>query len=106
MIKLTRFNLIRHNSLRLNSVAKEFYIPESYDDLATLIKSLNDSKKRFHILASGSNVLLKPIINTPVIYVGKLDTTLNYIKETNTVVAGCSVKIQSFINFLADNNLG
>jgi UDP-N-acetylmuramate dehydrogenase len=31
---------------------------------------------------------------------------LNYFEETNTVVAGCSVKIQTLINFLADNNLG
>ena len=106
MTELTDFNLIKHNSLRLHSIAKQLYIPESYDDLATLMKSFSNGKKRFYILSSGSNVLLKPIIKTPVIYLGRLDTTLEYIRETNTVVAGCSVKIQTLINFLAENNLG
>ncbi len=35
----------------------------------------------------------------------ELDKTLYYDKQTNIVVAGCSVKIQTLINFLADNNL-
>ncbi len=105
MITSKQFNLTKHNNLRLNSIAREFYIPESYNDLTT-IKLLNDRKERFYILSSGSNVLLKPFIKTPVIYLMELDKTLSYNKETNTVVAGCSVKIQTLINFLADNNLG
>lgn len=103
---LKDFNLVNHNNIRLNSIAKEFFIPENYDDLTALLKLLNGRKNHFYILSAGSNVLLKPLIKTPVVYLMQLDNTLHYDKKTNTVVSGCSVKIQTLINFLADNNLG
>ncbi len=89
------FDLIKYNNIRLNSIAREFYIPENYDDLKALLKLLNDRKERFYILSSGSNVLLRPFIKTPVIYMMELDKTLYYDKQTNIVVAGCSVKIRT-----------
>lgn len=100
------FDLVKYNNIRLNSIAKEFYIPENYEDLTTLLNLLNDRKDQFYILSGGSDILLKPLIKTPIIYLTELDKTLYYDKETSTGVSGCSVKIQTLINFLADNNLG
>src|SRR5215213_5675899 len=92
------FNLIKHNNLRLNSIAKEFFIPENYEELTAVVTALHDRKTGFHILSGGSNVLLKPVIKTPIICLADLDNTLLYDKESNTVVAGCSIKIQTLIN--------
>ena len=103
---LKDYNLTKHNNLRLQSVAKEFYVPESYEELKNIIRELNERKTIFQILSGGSNVLVKPVVKTPVISLTEVDKTLSYDKASNTVVAGCSVKIQTFINFLADNDLG
>lgn len=106
MVCYERFNLQKHNNLRLNSVAEKFYIPESKDGLIELLKLFKSENQNFYFLSGGSNVLLKPSIKSPIIFVQEVDKTLSYYPETNTVVSGCSVKIQTLINFLADNSLG
>jgi len=57
------FSLKQFNSFRLQSLAIEVYFPESIEDLTDLLNKIDS----FHLLAGGTNVILKPELNRVII---------------------------------------
>lgn len=94
-------DLYSQNTMRLHSIADVVYYPESYYELQELIKQKED----FLILAAGSNVILPPKLSRPVISLMSLNNRLDLLDD-GRVCAGCSVRIQKLIKFLAQNNQG
>ena len=104
MKKEQDFDLYKHNTMRLHSVAKCYYEPESVIELQRLVKVLKDSHKDYLLLGGGSNVLLPPKINRTVIGTGKLDKGI--VIEDNKVICGTSVRIQNLIRTCQKSSLG
>lgn len=100
MLIENKYNLLRHNTMRLNSVAKEFYQPETISEFCELCNRLKDK----YILSGGSNVLLPPEVETPVISMMNLNNELSM--RNGEIYVGCSVRIQKLINFCKENEVG
>lgn len=99
------YNLKKYNTMRLNSIASDFYIPVNRDELISCISNLNESKQKYYTLSAGSNVIISEYIKSPIIYLMKLDDSLK-INNEGLIECGCSVRIQKLIRFLQKNNLG
>ena len=50
-------NLIKYNSLKINSISKMFINVKSIDKLRTLLSFLNENKIKYFVLGNGSNTL-------------------------------------------------
>ena len=70
------FQLKKHNSFRLNSIAKEIWFPETLKELQDIIIKLKNQK--FEILSGGTNVLLNPKIDR-VICLKSMPKYLNFL---------------------------
>lgn len=74
------FQLTNFNTLKINSTAREFYMPDNYGELITLVKKLKKNDKTPIILGCGSNVLFSSKgVNSPVIYTGKMTSVFNMV---------------------------
>ena len=78
------------------------YYPENYNDLLDLKEVFQSDCV---ILSAGSNVLLPPRLQKPVVSLMSLNNRID-IKENGSVYVGCSVKVQKLIKFLQSNKLG
>lgn len=104
MIKEKNKQLKMYNTFHINAQAKNFYIPESEEELLELIKNLENEK--YYIISGGSNILLRDdIIYDNIIYMKKVDE-----KKINLLNGkfyfGASNRIQNVINFLNQNEYG
>lgn len=89
------FQLTNFNTLKINSTAKSFYLPDNYGELITLLKKFKDTKP--FILGNGSNILFSSNgIDIPVIYTGRIKAMFA-IGKTLTVEAG--VKTQALSKY-------
>lgn len=94
--------LANHVTIRIGGVAKNYYIPESVDELLTLIEKIDD----YYIISGGSNLLIndsKEFEN--VISMEKVDLSISMIND-EFVYVGASVRIQKVINQLREWNFG
>lgn len=96
------FDLFFQNTMRLHSIADNVYYPESFDELNGLIKQFGSNCL---IIAAGSNLILPPQVHKPVISLMQLNDRIELL-EDGRVIVGCSVRIQKFIRFLQQNNMG
>lgn len=91
--------------MRLHSIAKDYYEPESLEELLSLLQDREVFLKgNFYILGGGSNLLMPPIIKKPVVSIGSIDKSI--IVDGNHVICGASVKIQTFIREMQKYGLG
>lgn len=94
-------SLKKYTTLKLGGIGKNFYIPESIDDLVAITKKIKD----YYIIANGSNLLINDKkIYENVIYMNKMNRTLSF--NNGIIEAGASIKIQELINFSNKNNYG
>lgn len=99
------YDLYKHNSMRLHSIAEDYYEPESLEELLSLLQDREVFLKgNFYILGGGSNLLMPPIIKKPVVSIGSIDNSI--IVDGNHVSCGASVKIQTFIREMQKYGLG
>lgn len=99
------YDLYKHNSMRLHSIAEDYYEPESAEELLLLLTEHKVFQKgNFYILGGGSNVLMPPVIKRPVISVGSIDKSIDV--DGNCVKCGASVRIQAFIREMQRLGLG
>ena len=98
-------DLYKYNTMRLHSIAKVMYIPESLEELIIIIKELRDLNIDFHILAAGSKIIFSDEVVTPIINVMFFARDVEYM-GSNEIQCGASVRIQSLISKLKTYSLG
>lgn len=97
-------DLTNKNTMHLRATAQKFFIPENEKELQKLLIQLKDEK--YFILSGGSNLLLDDsIIYDNVIYMGKVDTSLEKIGEEKFYI-GASNKISVVINYINSQGCG
>lgn len=97
MIKQENVNLASKTTFKIGGIAKNFYIPESDEDLVKLVETIKHNDEKFYILSGGSNLLINDEkIFTNVIYMEKVDTTIKII-EDGVFYIGASNRIQNVI---------
>lgn len=94
-------DLFKFSTMRTHSIASVMYTPHSTMEL---IEAVKECKEDCYFLGGGSNIVFASRVEKPIINLMELNETLEYNGET--VVAGCSVRIQKLINFGKDNALG
>lgn len=99
MIHEENYNLVNLNTMRINSIAKDFYVLDSISEFCEFYDN-----KKIYLLSNGSNVLLPPEIELPVVSMMRLNKKLLLVNSE--IYAGCSVRIQELINFCRVNNFG
>ena len=95
-------DLFKFSTMRTHSIASVMYTPESNEEL---IQAINECKGDCYFLGSGSNIVFDDRVEKPIINLMELNDTLS-LNADGTVTAGCSVRIQKFINFGKDNAMG
>ena len=101
-IKLYKdFYLTNFNTLKIESVAKLFYIPDNYGEMISLIKKYKNENPI--ILGAGSNVLFSSKgVDEPIIHTGAMAG----IKLLNGVIeAECGVRVQALSKYALSKNL-
>lgn len=106
MIIKENLDVTKYNTLRLKSEARILYIPESMEELNSLVKNLNRANERYLILSGGSNIIMNKRIKEPIIFMRGLNTVIEYCKKDKYIKCGASVTLQQLIIFLKNNNLG
>ena len=95
------FLLTNFNTLKIDSTAKAFYMPDNYGEMISLLKKFKDVAPI--ILGNGSNILFSSLgITAPIIYTGCIKTTL-CLGSTIEVEAG--VKTQTLSKLALDKRL-
>ncbi|MBR2069276.1 MAG: UDP-N-acetylmuramate dehydrogenase [Candidatus Gastranaerophilales bacterium] len=75
------FQLTNFNTLKINSCAKLFYMPDNYGEMISLFKRFK--KDTPIVIGAGSNVLFSSLgVDKPIIYTGRLDD----IKCSNNII--------------------
>ena len=95
------FQLTNFNTLRIKSTAKEFWMPDNYGEMISLLKKFKDRNPI--VIGSGSNILFSSqTIEEPIIYTGNIKTVLNF-GELIEVEAG--IKTQTLSKLALDKGL-
>jgi len=95
------FQLTNFNTLKINSIAKLFYMPDNYGEMITLFKKYKDNCPI--VIGNGSNILLSSkIIETPIIYTGNINH-ISCINDTIEVEAG--YKTQTLSKYALEKKL-
>lgn len=87
--------LKKYTSIKIGGIAKNFYMPESTDELIEIMYNLE--KKRYHLISGGSNLLIndkKTFEN--VIHMKKVDQKIEDLGNGSYYV-GASVPIQKLL---------
>ncbi len=96
-------NLYPLNTMRLHSLATDYYEPENIEELTSLVAHLNSEGKNYHLLGGGSNIIMPPRVGI-VIALGSICNDITI--EGDYVEVGASVKIQQLIRATQTKNLG
>lgn len=78
------FDLTKHNTYRLNSVANALVSPNSMEELTSIIKILNEHNAKYFVLGNGSNIILPPYYDGVIIKLDKFNKCT--IDENETYV--------------------
>lgn len=105
MHKIENVDLYQYNTMRLRSVAKVMYFPQSKEELRELISTFKIHGEKYHLLSGGSNIVFSEFVETPIISLMKVDDTISITKD-NIVECGCSVRVQRLINSIKKEGLG
>lgn len=95
------FSLIKYNSFRLNSTAKEIWFPETLKELAKILQKLNN--KDFKVLARGTNIIMNKEIKKIICLkeMPKLSASID-----NSFIVFANTSTISFIKTVLDKNFG
>lgn len=99
------FSLVPYSTMRLQAVGTEVYEPESVEELKELAFRMASGKKTCHWLGAGSNVVFAERVETPVVSLMHVDTTVSNL-GSGRFRAGCSVRIQHLVRFAQKHGYG
>ena len=92
------FHLTNFNTLRIKSVAKQFWIPDNYGEMISLFKKFKKEKVTPIVIGNGSNILFSSKgIKQPIIYTGNIKSVFIL---GNSVEVEAGLKAQAFSTFL------
>ena len=95
------FQLTNFNTLRIKSIAKQFWLPDNSGELVSLLKKFKD--KNPIVIGNGSNILFSSKgIDEPIIHTGNIKDSLVF-GETIDVEAG--IKTQTLSKLAYDKGL-
>lgn len=95
------FQLTNFNTLRMKSIAKQFWIPDNYGEMISLFKKLKDENPI--VIGNGSNVLFSSKgIKQPIIYTGNIKSSFVI---GNTIEAEAGIKTQALSKIAYDKGL-
>ncbi len=95
-------DLYKFSTMRTHSIASVMYTPRNVDELR---EAIIDCRGKCNFLGGGSNVVFASTVRTPVINLMRLND-VRTLNADGSITAGCSVRIQSLINFGKENALG
>ena len=95
------FQLTNFNTLKINSMAKLFYMPDNYGEMISLFKKYKENTPV--VLGAGSNVLFSSnTIEQPIIYTGRIEQ----IKCFNSIIeVETGYRTQSLSKYALSKNL-
>lgn len=94
-------DLAKYTTIKIGGIAKNFYIPESQEELIDLVKKLNN----FKILGGGSNLLINDQSTFEhVIYTKNFNNKISIDGDVTT--CGASVSLKQLISYINDYNFG
>jgi len=97
------FYLTNFNTLRIKAIASEFWMPDNYGEMISLLKQFKKENKNPIILGNGSNILFSSQkIKNPIIHTRNIKSTFN-IGETIEIEAG--IKTQTLSKMAYDKGL-
>lgn len=105
MKEFENFDLYNMNTMRLHSIARKLYEPDTIDELIDLCKKLKKNNEPFHILGAGSNIVFDDHVETPIVSVMGINKILA-LEESNLVECGANIRVQALINYAKKYNLG
>lgn len=91
--------------MRLHSIADKIVVPESIQELVSVIQDFKNRNQAYYLLSCGSNIVFNQRIITPIISLMKVDDSITSDKDGN-ILCGASVRIQKLIQYCKDNGLG
>jgi UDP-N-acetylmuramate dehydrogenase len=97
--------MAKHTTLKIGGPARKMLIPESEEELLSAVRQCRREGTPFRIVGNGSNILVNDEGLDEVI----IKTTRACLRlecEGKTIYAGASVKIQRFVRFCAEHDLG
>ena len=95
------FQLTNFNTLQLKATAKEFWMPDNYGEMISLLKKFKDENPI--VIGNGSNILFSSKkIMQPIIYTGFIKTA---IVLGNTIEAEAGIKTQALSKLAYDKGL-
>ena len=97
--------LSKHTTLKIGGPARKLLVPESEEELLSAIKQCRRETTPFRILGNGSNILVNDDGLDEVI-IKNTRACLRLECDGTMIYAGASVKIQRFVRFCAENDLG
>ena len=97
------FQLTNFNTLRIKSIAKQFWIPDNYGEMISLFKKFEKEKATPIVIGNGSNILFSSKgIEQPIIYTGNIKSV--FILGT-TVEVEAGLKAQTLSKMVYDKGL-
>lgn len=106
MIELKNVCLKKYTTIKIGGTAEQLFIPESQEELITLLNSMREKKDSFYILGGGSNILINDEKKySKVICLKSFDQNVDFIGD-NRVRVGASVMLPQFINMINGMCLG
>ena len=96
------FQLTNFNTLRIKSIAKQFWIPDNYGEMISLFKKFKNETPI--VIGNGSNILFSSKgIDVPIIYTGNIKSVFIL---GNTVEVEAGLKAQTLSKTVYDKGLG
>jgi len=96
--------MAQHLSMRVGGEASYFLTPQTDEDAAFLIKTLNKNNINYYVMGNGSNIIVKDQGYDGVI-VQLLDNFKGVTVEGTKVRARAGVKLKELANIIMDNSL-
>ena len=96
-------DLSTYTSLKIGGIAKNFYWPQTLEDLKNLTKNLD----HYYVLGAGSNLLVDDKGEFEhVIYMGNYEKDMLTIDEAGIIKASSAIRIQTLLTFANKHGYG
>lgn len=105
MIVKPNEKLAPYTTFKIGGATPNMHIPETSQELISLVKDFKEKNKKYYILANGSNILINDQgIKTDVINTRKACSFIDF-NDQSIIEVGSSVKLAEFIRICIDNDL-
>lgn len=104
-MELSNEPMAKHTTLKIGGPVRKLLIPENEEELLAAVQQCHREGNSFRIVGNGSNILVNDNGLDEVI-IKNTRACLRLECDGTTIYAGASVKIQRFVRFCAEHDLG